>query len=137
MAAERREAVYRRRVDAFVEYDEHDFFQRYRITKQIARLICERYTAAGYGRKDGRGHAIADELMVCLCCAVLWLLKRKQMRIKNSGTRKKTLPMFPRRALFLCSDVCTQKYYFCDFSVWDLPMICMFTFLLTVFLWKV
>lgn len=62
----RRRAVYRRRLNAFLEYDDYDFFQRYRMTKQIAKFICGRFTASGYGRKDSRGHAITDELMVGL-----------------------------------------------------------------------
>lgn len=56
--------MYRRRVSAFEEYDEHDFFQRYRMTKQIAKFLCDSYSASRYGRRDGRGHAITDELMV-------------------------------------------------------------------------
>lgn len=62
--AEPRRRVYRRRVDAFDEYDDSDFFQRYRMTKPVARFVCDRFTAAGYGRKDTRGHSIKDELMV-------------------------------------------------------------------------
>lgn len=88
MAAVRRRAVYRRRVDAFAEYDDHDFFQRYRMTKQIARLICQSYTASGYGRKDGRGHAITDDLMVgSLYIGMLLLEKKNTLSLPPSKAR--------------------------------------------------